>query len=201
MTPTSVVVLALVLMLAYRRPSPLLMVFSGALAIGCLVIIWSFLRPAIAVLTDTHLLQGRTLGWKAVPRERITQTVYAARLRPVGLNPDDPRPGMLARLKNIGAPALWFLDSKGSALMRFDGRVWDAKTLERLSAQVTPSTIRYEDVTVAHAAQEHPRMIAFTERHPKLKSAALTVLTAVIIVVIVVLNADPEWLGRLTGGH
>ena len=196
--PTSLVVAVLVPMLVYRRPPAVVLIVAGLLILGCLIIIYSFLRPAVAVLTQTHVLQGRMVGWKAVPRERIAQTVFAQRLRPHSEEKTGGSPW--GRLRNRGVPALWFLDAKGRTVLRFDGRVWDAKTLERMSGQVTPSTIRYEQVTADHAAAAHPGMLSYAERHPRFRSVALTVLTVAVVVVIVMLNAVPEWLDHLIEG-
>ncbi|MCP3425445.1 hypothetical protein NBM05_05275 [Rothia sp. AR01] len=188
--PASLLSAVLVLLLVYRRPAVPFVVLSLVVVAVSLVIAYSYLRPAIAVLTDTHVLRGRMIGWKAAPRAAVEHTVFAERLQPRGAGAGGR--GALARFRNRGVPALWFVGAGGKRALRFDGRVWDAKTLQSLSSKVTPRTTRYARIEIDDLARRHPGLVGWQELHPRLRSGLLTAAVAVVLALIAAVNLWPE---------
>lgn len=190
-TPNLLLAALLLGYLAYKRPAATITIIAVLLIAGSAAACYSVLRPATAALTETHLLKARLIGWTAVPRERIAGTVFVTRLRPAGA---DSARGPFARLRSRGVPALWFTDAQGRRLLRFDGRIWDAKTLRGLSGKLTPSTEVYELADVEQIDAAHPHLITFAERHPRFRSTVLTVLGVLILVLVLLLAFWPELL-------
>ena len=76
--------------------------------------------------------------------------------------------------------------------LRFDGRVWDAKTLQSLSSKVTPRTTRYARIEIDDLARRHPGLVGWQELHPRLRSGLLTAAVAVVLALIAAVNLWPE---------
>ncbi|WP_129656612.1 hypothetical protein [Rothia halotolerans] len=189
--PATILSVVLVLLLVYRRPAIPFVALSLAVIAVSLVIAYSYLRPAIAVLTDTHVLRGRMIGWSAARREDVADTVFVERLQPRGAGAEGQ--GALARFRKRGVPALWFVDAEGKPALRFDGRVWDAKTLQALSSRVTPQTTRYSRIEVDELARRQPGLIGWQELHPRLRSGLLTGALVLVLALIAAVNLWPEY--------
>lgn len=180
--PHLVLAALLVLYLFYKRPAAAFVVVAVALILGAGILCWSVLKPTAAALTTTHLLRARTIGWHAVERSRITDSVFVERLRPRAALQEGGGP--VRRFRQRGAPALWFTDDAGRRLMRFDGTVWDVRTLRDLAGKVTPSTEYFQEANVMDVEAQHPGLVSFTERHPRVRGTVLSLLAVAMILLV-----------------
>ncbi|RUQ23235.1 MULTISPECIES: hypothetical protein [Kocuria] len=195
--PTIALALALLAILYFKRPAAAFVVVVLAAEVIAALMVYSLLKPAVAVLTDTHVLRGRLIGWKAVRRDKIHHTVFVERLQPkAALTAGD---GPLAKLRYRGMPGLWFTDESGKRVLRFDGRVWDAKTLRELSTLVTPETTRYSTINVTELAERQKGLVSWSELHPTFRSTAVVLLGLAFLALIVVLGVWPEVFGAREG--
>ncbi|WP_051687733.1 hypothetical protein [Curtobacterium sp. S6] len=195
--PTILLALALLAILYFKRPAAAFVVVVLAMELVAALTVYSLLKPAVAVLTDTHVLRGRLIGWKAVRRDKIQHTIFVERLQPkAALTAGD---GTLAKIRYRGVPGLWFTGERGKRLLRFDGRIWDAKTLRELSTKVTPETTRYSAINVTELAREHQGLVSWIELHPAFRSTVVVLLGLAFLALIVVLGVWPEVFGARDG--
>lgn len=195
--PTILLALALLAILYFKRPAAAFVVVVLVMEVVAALAVYSVLKPAVAAVTDTHVMKGRLIGWKAVPRDRVEHTIFVEKLKPkAALKASD---STWSRLRYRGVPGLWFIDPGGKSLLRFDGRVWDTKTLRRISGKVTPQTTVYGSINVTEFAAEHKGLVTWTELHPAFRSTAVIVVGLALFVMIVVLGLWPEVLGAHQG--
>lgn len=83
--------------------------------------------------------------------------------------------------------------------MRFDGRVWDAKTLRTLSGKVTPQTTVYSSINVTELAAKHKGLVSWHELHPAFRSTLIAAMGLVFLALIVILGVWPEVFGAREG--
>ncbi|MEX3611396.1 hypothetical protein VVR12_10140 [Rothia sp. LK2588] len=186
----SLVVIGIIFMLTrhrYALPYTLGMVVAMLLA---LFAIYSVLKPTIAVRTDTHLLHSRVFGWRAVKLTNIAQTVFVERL--ASKKSMQVKDGGANSLRFKGIPALWGVNAKGKKVIRFDGRIWDHKTLRQIAAESSPQTVVYDRINVVQMNKQHPGLVSFNELHPGWRSATITILSALALIAIAVFSLIPE---------
>ncbi|WP_178945406.1 hypothetical protein [Kocuria sp. TGY1127_2] len=195
--PTILLAIALLAILYFKRPAAAFVIVVLVMELLAATAVYSILKPAVAVVTDTHILRGRLIGWKAVPRNSVEHTVFVEKLKPkAALRASE---GTWSRLRYRGIPGLWFIGSRGKSLMRFDGRVWDTKTLRKLSGKITPQTTMYSSINVTELAAEHKGLVSWTELHPAFRSTLIAILGLIFLALILVLGIWPELLGAHEG--
>ena len=195
--PTVLLAVALLAILYFKRPAAAFVIVVLVMEVVAATAVYSILKPAVAVITETHVLRGRLFGWKTVARASIEHTIFVEKLKPkAALSAGD---GAWARLRYRGIPGLWFTGPQGKSLMRFDGRVWDAKTLRTLSGKVTPQTTVYSSINVTELAAKHKGLVSWHELHPAFRSTLIAAMGLVFLALIVILGVWPEVFGAREG--
>lgn len=187
--PSILLTLVCLWYMAMRRPHPALMAILAIVALGSMLVIYSSLRPQIVVLTQTHLLRGRLIGWKVVPLADIDHTIFAERLLPKQASGRDLK-GMAA-LRYRGVPALWALDKNKKGIFRLDGRIWDAKTMRAIASHLSPQTTAYSSIDVLQMNKQWPGLVTFNELHPGWRSALLGTLSLIFLCLLGLLTLLP----------
>lgn len=168
--PLLLVVLATAV-IVYRRPAgPVTAVLALTALVG-LVGAYARLRPALAVLTPGYVLVSRWVGFRAVPRERITQVVTVEKLLA-------PRSGSG---RTRGRPYLWFVTASGRRALGLDGTVWDARTLDELARASGAQHVNFRQATPAQVSESWPRLVPWHVRHPRLRYAASSLALLAVI--------------------
>lgn len=194
--PTLVFAVVLLVIVFERRAAAPLIILVVLLEALAALVVYSVLSPAIVAVTETHVLRGRLVGWKAAPLAKVEHSVFVERMQPrAALKAPDTA---MARLRYRGIPGLWLLDGAGKRVMHFDGRIWDAKTLRAISQRTTPATTVYQQANVQDIDQRHPGMLTFRQKHPRFLSTVATVLAVVVLVALFLLHFHPEWVGGLS---
>lgn len=167
--------------LGYKRPALPFTVLLVFVLLVAFFIIYSFLKPTIIVRTSTHILRGRMMGWQAVALADIDHTVFAERLAPKkSIIQEEAGKKFVAK----GVPALWAVNEQKKRLLRVDGRIWDAKTMRKIAADIAPQTTVYSKINVIQMAKQWPGLVTFTELHPGWRSAIITIATVLVLLLI-----------------
>lgn len=188
--PGSVLALACIWFMVAKRPTPIVMVILTFIVLGAIFAVYSMLRPQIVVKTDSHILRGRLVGWEVVALADIEHTVLAERLTPKQAAGKELT-GMAA-LRFKGVPALWALNSKQKRVFRLDGRIWDAKTMRTIAADISPQTTVYRVINVTQMKTQHPGLVTFNELHPGWKSMTLGAISLVFLLALAAAAFLPE---------
>ncbi|MEU7992847.1 hypothetical protein [Rothia amarae] len=188
--PPTLVILAIIFLLTRRRFALPYTIILIVVVIAAAFAIYSVLKPNIVVRTSTHLLRGRTIGWNVVPLANISQTVFAERLASKkSMNLPD---GGAKSLRHKGIPAMWALNSAGKKVFRLDGRIWDGKTMRRIAADISDQTVVYPRINVVQMNKQHPGLVTFNELHPGWKSAAVSIVSLIVLIVLAAGALLPE---------
>lgn len=188
--PSGVLALACLWFMLAKRPTPIVMVLLALVVVGAIFTLYSMLKPQIVVKTQTHILSGRLLGWRAVPLADIDHTVLAERLTPKQAADKDLKGVAAVRYK--GVPAMWAVNAKKKRVFRLDGRIWDAKSLRAIAAAIAPQTTVYPLINVTQMNKQWPGLVTFNELHPGWKSATVGVIAALFLLALAVAAILPE---------
>lgn len=169
--------------LSYRRPAGSVAGLLILLAVSGGLVAYGYLRPALVVITRTHVLSSRWIGFHAVPRPRVAQVVTVERLLP-----PRSREGAVR-----GRPYLWLVSESGRRLMALDGVVWDATTLGTLAASTGAQHVNFKRATPAQVSEHWPRLVSWQVRYPRLRYAASSAALVLVVALIV-------WLSVQAGG-
>ena len=173
--PPLVLVAVTLLALYYRRPrGPVIGVLILLALLGAIVA-YGYLRPALTVITRTHFLKSRWIGFQAVPRDRVHQVVTVDKLLP-----PRPKPG-----KSRGRPYLWLVTEAGKRAMALDGIVWDTASLKGFADRSGAQHVNFKQATPDQVSEHWPKLVAWHVRYPRLRYAASS-LALVLVVVLVV---------------
>lgn len=188
--PSGVLAVACLWFMVAKRPAPIAMVFLAIVALFALIGIYSVLKPHIVVKTDTHLLRGKLIGWEAIALKDINHTVLAERLIPKQATGKELTG--LAAIRYKGLPALWAVTADKKRLFRLDGRIWDAKTMRKIAAAISPQTTFYPNINVTQMNKQWPGLVAFNELHPGWKSAIFGAISLIMLAALAVAALLPE---------
>lgn len=188
--PSGILAVACLWFIAAKRPTPIVMVLLAIIAISAIAGIYSMLKPHIVVKTDTHLLRGKLIGWETVALKDIDHTVLAERLTPKQAAGKELTGAAALRYK--GVPALWAVNTAKKRVFRLDGRIWDAKTMRKIAAAVSPQTTLYPSINVTQMNKQWPGLVTFNELHPGWKSATLGIISLIFLAVLAVAALLPE---------
>lgn len=172
LTPLAVAA-ALVLLLWSRRPGPgaaAVLLVLVVLAIGAC---WVRLRPALVVRTDSHVLRSRTVGFAATALADLDHVVTVGAL-------DGPAAGP----RPAARPHLWAADRAGRRVFALDGAVWDARALDDVAAALGAPRTHLGRTSAREAAARWPRLVPWRLRHPRLRSAAGTLATLAVLLLV-----------------
>lgn len=151
--------------LLLRRPAPYAMLLLGIVIAACTFAAWRWLRPATVVVTATHVLGSRTIGFSTMRREDIERLVVVDALRrPARAGVDGKR-----RRAGLPRPYLWAADDAGRRLFRMDGTLWDRSSIDRLVEHLGVRTERFREASPAHLARTWPRLVGPLMRFPWLR--------------------------------
>ncbi|ASE11282.1 hypothetical protein [Kocuria rhizophila] len=173
--PPLLVVGLAVAMLYYRRPGAPAAAVLVLLALLGLVVSYAYLRPALAVLTASHVLVSRWVGFRAVPRERIAEVVTVEALLPPRVGGGTPR----------GRPQLWFVTGAGRSALALDGTVWDGKSLQEIARLSGARHLNFRRATPAEVREHRPHLVSWRVRYPRLRYAvsSLALVAAIALAV------------------
>ncbi|MDO4918204.1 hypothetical protein [Kocuria sp.] len=172
--PPLLVVALAVAMIYYRRPAGPVMGVLGLFALVGVVAAYAYLRPALAVLTEEHVLLSRWVGFRAVPRERIVQVVTVERLIPQ----------RAPRGRTRGRPQLWFVTGAGRCALALDGTVWDGKSLQELARLSGAEHVNFSRATPAQVSDHWPRLVSWRIRYPRLRYAATSAALLAVVALL-----------------
>ncbi|MFW0110688.1 hypothetical protein ACN08X_08235 [Rothia sp. P6271] len=187
--PPSLVIIAIGLLLARRRlalPYTVILVF---VVLAAALSVYSFLKPTIAVRTKTHFLMGRTFGWRTIELNEIHQTIFAERL--IGKKSVHKAQKGLKSLGHRGVPALWATNAQKKRIFRMDGRIWDKKTMKKISGDISPQTVMYPNINVLQMNKQHPGLVSFNELHPQWRSTLAIIVYLLLLSLVVSANFLP----------
>lgn len=177
-----------VLVLVLRRPAPYAMLLLGIVVAACAFAVWRWLRPVTVVITATHVLGSRTIGFSAMRRDDIERLVVVDALRrPARAGADGRR-----RRAGLPRPYLWAADDAGRRLFRMDGTLWDRGSIDRLVEHLGVKTERFREASPAHLARTWPHLVGPFMRFPWLGPllSGLAVIAGVLLLL---------WLGWQQG--
>lgn len=193
--PGTIVLLAALAFIFYKRPAlpyTILVLLIGTIA-G--VNLYSVLKPTIIVITKTHVLRARTFGWFAVPLDSISHTILAEKLYPRKAYGQNLKT-VAGRIRYRSVPSMWAVDKDGKQLMRFDGRIWDGKTMREVSSELSEKTTVYKQINVISMDKEHKGLITFNELHPGWRSTVITLLAIIVVGILFTASFLPEEIAR-----
>ncbi len=179
--PPILLAAGIIAFILYKRPLLPFMMILLLILVGTFFAVYSFLKPAIVVRTNTHILRGKMFGWQAVPLANIEHTVFAERLTPKKVVKQEEQG---AKFISKGVPAMWAINDKRKRILRLDGRIWDAKNLRTIASDIAPQTTVYPKINVTQMAKVWPGLVTFNELHPGWRSALIAVVTAIVILAI-----------------
>ncbi|MDO4252043.1 MAG: hypothetical protein Q4C74_02210 [Rothia sp. (in: high G+C Gram-positive bacteria)] len=188
--PPTLLILGILFLLTRRRFALPFTLILLCLALAAVCAIYSVLKPNIVVRTKTHVLRGRTFGWKALELAQVKQTVFTERL--AAKKTLKMADGGAKSLRHKGLPAMWVLNDKGKSLLRLDGRIWDHKTMRAIAADISEQTIVYPRINVVQMNKQHPGLITFNELHPGWRSATLTAVSTGALLLLAAVSFLPE---------
>ena len=173
--PPLLVVGLAALLVYYRRPGVPGMAVLALLALVGALASYAYLRPALVVLTGSHVLASRWVGFRAVPRERIAQVVTVEALLPPRPREGAPR----------ARPQLWFVTAAGRSALLLDGTVWDGRTLQEIARLSGATHVNFARATPAELSAHWPRLVSWRVRYPRVRYA-LSSLALVAVVGLLV---------------
>ena len=136
--------------------------------------IW-FRRPALVVLTASHVLTSRWVGFRAVERERVPQVVTVEALLPPHA----------AQGRTRGRPHLWFVTAAGRCALSLDGTVWDARTLQEIARLSGAQHVNFRRATPAQVSEHWPRLVSWRVRFPRVRYALSSAALVAVVVALV----------------
>lgn len=193
--PGSITLLVALAFLAYKRPAlpytalALLIIFCAALNL------YSVLKPTIIVFTETHILRARLFGWQAVKLTSIDHTIMVEKLYGRKAHGKDLT-SLGAKIRYRSFPSMWAVNKHWKPLLRLDGRVWDAKTMRQVAAELSDKTTVYKNANVMDIDRMHSGLIAFRELHPGWRSATLVTVAIIVLVLLIIGFVLPEDAAR-----
>lgn len=163
----------------WRRPRGPAIAVLVLLALLGGITAYGYLRPALAVITPSHFLTSRWVGFRAVARGDVAQAVTVDALLAPGTG-SGSAPG-----RRRGRPHLWLVGATGKRLLSLDGAVWDAASLREFARLSGAQHVHVRRATPAELARHWPRLIPWRVRHPRwrsaLSSAALVAVLALTV--------------------
>ncbi|MGX5669812.1 hypothetical protein ACWKWD_03800 [Kocuria rhizophila] len=172
--PLALVGLA-VAMIYVRRAGGLALVLLVLLALAGAVACYAYLRPALVVLTASHVLTSRWVGFRAVERERVPQVVTVEALLPPHA----------AQGRTRGRPHLWFVTAAGRCALSLDGTVWDARTLQEIARLSGAQHVNFKRATPAQVSEHWPRLVSWRVRFPRVRYALSSAALVAVVVALV----------------
>lgn len=173
--PPLLLVAVVLLALYYRRPRGPVIAVLILLALVGGIIAYGYLRPALTVITQTHFLKSRWIGFHAVPRDQVHQVVTVDKLLP-------PRP---KSGKPRGRPYLWLVTETGKRAMALDGIVWDTASLKSFADLSGAQHVNFKQATPEQVSKHWPKLVAWHVRYPRLRYAASSLALVLVIVLVV----------------
>lgn len=173
--PPLLLVAVVLVALYYRRPRGPVIAVLILLALVGGIIAYGYLRPALTVITSTHFLKSRWIGFHSVPREHVSQVVTVDSLLPAR-----PKPG-----KQRGRPYLWLVTAAGKRTMVLDGIVWDKATLKSFADLSGAQHVNFKQATPEQVSRHWPKLVAWHVRYPRLRYAASSIALILVIVLVV----------------
>lgn len=192
--PGTLTLVAALVFLAYKKPALPYVVLVLIIAFFAGLSLYSVLKPTIVVITDTHVLRARLFGWKTAKLSDIEHTILVEKLYPKRAHGKEITG--LAKIRYRGFPSLWVLDRHKKPLMRLDGRVWDAKTMRTVAANLSEKTTLYKKANVVDIDRLHPHLVTFNELHPGWRSGAIAITAVLVIVLLAIGSFLPEEMAR-----
>lgn len=172
--PLLLVAVALLALFSRRPRGPVIAVLI-LLALAGGIIAYGYLRPALSVITRTHFLKSRWIGFQAVPRDRVHQVVTVDKLLP-------PR---AKAGKSRGRPYLWLVTETGKRAMALDGLVWDKATLKSFGDLCQAQHVNFKEATPQQIGQHWPKLVEWHVRYPRLRYAASSLALVLVIALTV----------------
>lgn len=151
-----------------RRPAPAILAIIVVVMLICFALCWVWLRPVTVAVTESHVLSSRAIGFHNVQRTKIARAVLVEALeKPRKATQDSGT----TRKRGLTRPYLWLADHAGRRLCRFDGTVWDLKSVDSLSSYLDVPVERFHRATAREVAATRPKLVGLSMRHPWIKSA------------------------------
>lgn len=161
-----------------RRPAGPVIALLVAVILVAGLMAYAHLRPALAVITRTHVLSSRWIGFHAVPRAAIRQVVTADRLLPA--QPEKSR--------SKGRPYLWLVGENGKRLMALDGIVWDLTSLKTLGDRLEAQHVNFKRATPGEIRAHWPGLVSWRLTYPRLRYALTSLLLLLVLALVVWLS-------------